>query len=168
MSGGRPRRLSLIVAVSDNGVIGRDGELPWRLPDDLRHFKRLTMGHPLIMGRRTFESIGRPLPGRRSLVLSRDPAYRPDGVEVYESFEQALAAAGALDEAFVVGGAAVFAAALPLADRIWLTRVHADVVGDVHFPEPDPARWRLVSSEDHDADAEHELPFSIQLWERRS
>lgn len=167
MSAGRPRRLTLIVAAAENGVIGRDNRLPWHLPDDLRRFKRLTLGHPLIMGRRTFESIGGPLPGRRSLVLSRDPGYRPHGVEVYGNLDAALAAVTDADEVFVIGGAALFERALPRADRIQLTRVHGHIDGDVRFPDPDPAHWRLVSAERHEADAEHALPFSFQVWERR-
>lgn len=167
MNRAQPRRVTLVVAAADNGVIGRDNDLPWRLPDDLRRFKRITMGAPMVMGRRTFESIGRPLPGRRSLVLSRDPGYRPDGVEVHPDLPSALAAAADAGEVFVVGGAAVFSEALALADRIHLTRVHAEVEGDVRFPDPDPARWRLVSSRRHEADDEHDLAFTFEVWERR-
>ncbi len=158
-------RLSLIVAVAENGTIGRDGALPWHLPDDLRRFKAVTLGHPIIMGRRTYDSIGRPLPGRRSIVLSRDPDYRVDGVEVAGSLDAALRAAADQDEVFVIGGAALFDAALPIADRIYLTRVHATVEGDVGFPQLDAKRWRLISDEPHAADAEHRFAFSFRIYE---
>ena len=156
----RPR-VCLIVAVADNGIIGRDGGLPWHLPDDLRRFKAVTSGHPIIMGRLTYESIGRPLPGRRNIVLSRDPEYRPAGVEMTGSFQAALAATADDEVVFVIGGAALFAETLPMADRIYLTRVHAAIEGDVWFPELDPQRWRLVSEELHGADSEH--GFRVQL-----
>ncbi len=160
-------KISIIVAMSENGVIGRDGDLPWRLSADLKRFKKLTLGHVLIMGRKTFESIGRPLPKRRSLVLSRDPAYRAPGVEVAASLEQALALAAAETEVFVAGGAAVFAEALPLTDRLYLTRVHAEVEGDVFFPEVDLESWRLVSAERHEADDQHAYPFSFLVYHQR-
>jgi len=160
-------RLSLIAAVALNGVIGRDNDLPWRLSADLRHFKRLTTGHPIVMGRRTHESIGRPLPDRRNLVLSRDPAFVPRGVEIHRSLEAALAAVQDSAEAFVIGGAALYAATLPIADRIYLTRVQAHVEGDTYFPEIDQRRWCCTESETHEADAANEFPFAFEVWERR-
>lgn len=160
-------RLSLIVAVARNGVIGRDNELPWRLSADLRHFKRLTTGHPIVMGRRTWESIGRPLPGRRNVVLSRDPAFAAEGVEVFRGLEQALEALQGAEEVFVIGGAAIYAMALPRADRVYLTRVEAEVEGDTRFPDLDPAHWRRVAREEHRADERNELPYSFEIWEPR-
>jgi dihydrofolate reductase len=138
-------RLSLIVAIAANGVIGHKGDLPWpRLSADLQHFKRTTMGAPVIMGRRTFDSIGKPLPGRRNIVVTRDAARRFDGCEAANSLEDALAKAGDVAEAFVIGGAALFEEALARADRLVLTRVHQDYPGDVSF-QPDLTSWREIS-----------------------
>lgn len=128
-------RLSLIAALAANGVIGAGNALPWRLPEDLKRFKALTLGHPVIMGRKTFESIGRPLPGRRNIVLSRRPEYFAAGCIVAHDLESALAAAGDADELFVIGGGELYREALPLADRIYLTIVHGEAQGDVLFPE---------------------------------
>jgi dihydrofolate reductase len=162
-------RVSLIAAVADNGVIGRDGRLPWHLPADLRRFRELTTGHHVIMGRRTHESIGRPLPGRTNVVLSRNPAYRPDGCRVVASLEAALEIARTAgdDEVFVIGGSDVFEAALPAADRIYLTRVHASIPGDVAFPALDSTRWAEASREEHAADARHAHAMSFLVLERR-
>jgi dihydrofolate reductase len=142
-------RVSLIAAVAENGVIGYRGALPWHLPDDLRRFKALTMGHHLIVGRRTFESIGRGLPGRRMVVLSRRRASLPDGVAGAVSLEEALRRAEEAgdDEVFVAGGAEVYGLALPHADRLYLTRVHAAPQGDTFFPTIDLRSWHLVESE---------------------
>jgi dihydrofolate reductase len=159
--------LSLIVAMSEGGVIGHHGRVPWHLPDDLRRFKQLTMGHPLIMGRRTFGSIGRPLPGRRCIVLSRDPAYRPDGVETAPDLETALARVADAPEAFVIGGAEVYRGALPRADRLYLTLVHAPIPGDVRFPTFDLAAWTLLAETFHPADARHAHAFTLRHYERR-
>jgi dihydrofolate reductase len=161
--------VSIIAAVAANGVIGRDGDLPWRLPTDLRFFKRVTMGHHLVMGRKTWESIGRPLPGRTIVVLTRDPRLEIPGVEVVHELPEALALAQAAGdaEAFVIGGAAVFARALPLADRLYLTRVYADVEGDVCFPAFDEHQWVEVAREEHAADDRHAFAFAICTLERR-
>lgn len=147
----RPPQIVLVAAVGRNGVIGVDGRLPWRIPEDLEHFKRLTMGHALIMGRATFDSIGRPLPGRMNIVLTRNPSWAHDGVRVAASLEQAIemAAAEGLD-AFVSGGAEVYRAALPLADRLELTEVDAAPSGDTRFPEVDWSQWRETSRTSHD------------------
>ncbi|MBL8259309.1 MAG: type 3 dihydrofolate reductase [Candidatus Competibacteraceae bacterium] len=161
-------QLTLIAALARNGVIGRDNGLPWHLPADLRFFKRTTMGKPLLMGRRTWESIGRPLPGRRMIVLSRDPAYWADGIEVVRSLDEALARAGAATELMVIGGAALFEQTLPLAERMYLTRIEAEVAGDVRFPQWDARRWRLAWEEAHAADARHAWPYRFQRWERSS
>ena len=162
--------ISIIVAASENGVIGRDGALPWHLPADLKRFKKLTLGHAVIMGRKTYqsilESLGRPLPKRRSVVLSRDPDYQAPGAELASGLEQALALLAGDDETFVIGGASVFAEALPKADRLYLTRVHAEVEGDVFFPEVDLSSWNLISEERHEADDRHAYPFSFLDYER--
>ncbi len=162
----RPHRISLIVAMSENGVIGRDNDLPWRLPSDLRRVKRLTLGHSILMGRRTFESIGRPLPQRRSLVLSRDATTRIEGAEVVPSFAAALALTAGEPEIFVFGGAEVFRRALPSADRLYVTLVHAEVAGDVRFPSWDATAWDLVDDERHPADERHAFDYSFRTYER--
>ena len=151
--------------MADDGVIGRDGHLPWHLPDDLRRFKAITLGYTLVMGRLTYESIGRPLPSRRNIVLSRDPHYRVDGAEVAGSLDDALTAVPDDEAVFVIGGAAVFAEALPIADRIYLTRVHATITGDVLFPPLDTRRWHVVSEERHAADTDHRWAFSFRVLE---
>ena len=126
--------LSLVVAVADNGVIGRDGDLPWRLPGELKYFRRLTMGHTVLMGRRTFDSLPKALDGREMWVLSRDPSFAPSSARRFDTLDAALAAAGSRD-LMVIGGASLYAATLPLADTIWLTRVHANPDGDTHLPQ---------------------------------
>ena len=160
-------RLSLIAAVARNGVIGRDNDLPWRLSADLRHFRQLTTGHPIVMGRKTWESIGRPLPGRRNIVLSRDPDFVADGAEVFPALDEALGAVAEEEEVFIIGGAALYAGALPRADRLHLTRVDAEVEGDVHFPEFDGDRWVCVSRESHPADERNEYAYAFEVWEPR-
>lgn len=163
-------RVSLIVAMAANRVIGRDGDLPWRLPADLRFFKRVTMGHHLVMGRKTWASIGRPLPGRTMVVLTRDAGLEIPGVHVVHGLADALALARAAgdSEAFVIGGAEIFARALPLADRLYLTRIHADVEGDVRFPDFDESAWIEVAREEHAADEDHALSFALCTLERRT
>ena len=161
-------RVSLIAAVAENGTIGRDGGLPWHLPDDLKRFRALTTGHHVIMGRRTFESIGRPLPRRTSLVISRDPSLRIEGGRVLPSVGAALdqARAAGEDEAFVVGGSSIYAAALPIADRLYLTRVAARVDGDAFFPPIDEADWSERSREAHAADDRHAHAFALVVFDR--
>ncbi len=159
-------RVSIIVAVADNGVIGRDGGLPWRLSSDLKRFKSLTMGHHLVMGRRTWESIGRALPGRTSIVLSGHSSLElPEGVLRAGSMEAALALAAGDEEVFVIGGAAVYRAALPSADRLYLTRVHATVAGDTTL-ELDLAGWRRIAHEEHPGGGRDEHPTTFEVWER--
>ena len=155
----------LVVAIADNGVIGRGGGLPWHLPDDLQHFKSVTLGKPLLMGRRTFDSIGRPLPGRRNLVLTHAAGTLPQGVEAVSSIEAALALVTGDTELCVIGGAALFAQTLPLAQRIYLTEVHATVTGDVHFPPWDRTAWRELERREHPADARHAYPMSFVTLE---
>jgi dihydrofolate reductase len=153
--------IAIIVAIDERGGIGFDGRLPWHLPADLRRFKALTMGKPIIMGRRTWDSIGRPLPGRRSIVMSRDPALAIEGATVVHSFEDAIRAAGDVPEACVIGGADVFARALPIAGVIHLTQVHATVAADTFFPAIEADEWRETYRERHPADAAHAYPFSF-------
>jgi dihydrofolate reductase len=159
--------VSLVVAAAKNNVIGRDGELPWHLPDDLRHFKRLTTGKPIIMGRRTFESIGRPLPDRHNIVMTRDPDYAAAGCDVVTSVSDALKLAGDDSEVMVIGGGQVYLDFLHRADRIYMTRVQAEIDGDTYFPEIDPNEWQLVSSEHHDADEKNAYAFEMMVFERR-
>ena len=140
-------RVSLIAAVARNGVIGADNAMPWHLPADFAFFKRTTMGHPLVMGRRTFDSIGRVLPGRRTIVVTRQRDWSHPDVEVAHSLEEALALAGPADEVFVAGGAAVYAEAMPYAHRLLVTEVDAEPAGDVTFPPIDPAAWDETSRE---------------------
>lgn len=160
--------ISVIVAMSENRVIGRDNKLPWKLSEDLKRFKRLTMGHHLIMGRKTFQAIGRPLPGRIMLVVSRNPALSFDGVEVFPSFDQALgvAMAGGDLEVFVAGGGDVFAQALPIADRIYLTLIHRAFEGDTFFPEFRADEWRLLEPEERQKDPKSGLEYSFLDYER--
>lgn len=161
-------RISLIVAMARNRVIGRDNRLPWRLPADLRRFKELTMGHTLLVGRKTFESIGRPLPGRKMLVVSRREGYAPEGVRVAHSVQEALdlARAEGEPELFVGGGAEIYRQTLPVADRLHLTRIEEDVPGDAYFPEFDETEWRLVDREDHGPSEEAPFAWSFQVYER--
>ena len=158
--------ISLIAAVSENGVIGRDNHLPWRLSLDLQRFKALTMGHHLIVGRKTFQSIGRPLPGRQMVVLSRDAAYRPSGVQVAGSLSEALDLTSGDDEAFIGGGSELFREALEHVDRLYLTIVHADVQGDSFFPDFDSSEWETRSCEVHPADEKNEYSFTFQVLDR--
>lgn len=160
--------VTLIVAMSENRAIGRDNRLPWHLAADLAQFKRLTMGHHLVMGRKTYESIGRPLPGREMIVVTRQEGYAAPGCAGAPSLEAALALARARGEgeAFVIGGAELFAAALPLAGRMYLTLVHAQVEADAFFPAFDEAGWVELSSWPHPADARNEFPFTFVVRER--
>jgi dihydrofolate reductase len=156
--------LSLIVAVAENGVIGVDNRLPWRLPADLQRFKQLTLGHHLVMGRRTWESIGRPLPGRTSVVVTRNRALAvPAGVLVAASLEEALAACAGDAEPFVIGGAELYRAALPRATRVHLTVIERAFAGDTTFPDFDRSGWQLEASERH---ADGELPYRFETWVR--
>jgi dihydrofolate reductase len=152
--------------MADNGVIGRGNGLPWQLPDDLRRFKVLTMGHAMLMGRRTWDSIGRPLAGRRSLVLTRNPGWQTPGAERVASLEEAAARAGAAT-LFVIGGAEVFSLAWPIVGRLELTEVHAFPAGDTRLAGFDRAGWRETFRERHDADARHAHPFSFVTLVRR-
>ena len=164
-------RISIIVAAAENGVIGRGGGLPWHLSDDLRRFKRLTTGHTIIMGRRTWESIGRALPGRRTVVVSRNPELQIDvaDVEAVTSLDKALefAEGSGEDEAFIVGGAELYRESLGRADRIYLTRVCATVDGDTSFPDVAWSEWQLADSEEHDATEKNEYAYCFETYDRR-
>ena len=161
-------RVALIAAIADNGVIGNKGGMPWRLPADLRQFRRLTMGHHLILGRKTWQSIGKPLEGRRILVLSRSETVEPPGAEPCPSLDEALAIAEAAgdDEPFVAGGAEIYRLALPRADRLYLTRVHARPAGDVRFPTLDAERWRLIERLEREPDERNLHRLSFETYDR--
>ena len=165
-------KISLIVAVAENGVIGHGGALPWYVPSDLKTFRRMTMGKPVIMGRKTYASIGKPLPGRDNIVVTRDAAFSADGTDRAASVDEALdiarrkAEANGADEIMVIGGAEIFALTLPLADRIYLTRIHARPDGDVWFPEPDPHIWREVSRTPVPADPRDDATATLLILER--
>lgn len=160
--------ITLVVAVAENGVIGAEGGMPWHLPADLRHFKQLTYGKPVLMGRCTWESIGKPLPGRRNLVLTTDPEWQAAGAERVSSLDEALAQAesdGAA-ELMVIGGAAVYRLALPRATRIYLTRIHASPAGDTHFPDFDESAWEQVACRERPADDANPVDLTFFTLER--
>jgi dihydrofolate reductase len=155
----RPRRVSLIVAMDRQRVIGHQGRLPWHLPEDLKRFKALTMGHAMIMGRKTHESIGRLLPGRRSIIVTRQRDYTVPGALVVHSIEEALKACAGEDEVFVIGGAEIYREAMPLADRIYLTQINADHPGDTLFPEISSHAWRETKREKSAAAGEPQFAY---------
>ena len=161
--------ISFVVAVAENGILGRQGELPWgRLPADLQHFKRLTLGHPVVMGRRTFDSLGRALPKRPNIVVTRQADWTAPGCETAPSLPAALDRARELDkEVCVIGGGEIYRQALPFADVIHLTEVHHNFEGDASFTALDPADWREETRERHEADAEHAYAFSFVTLRRR-
>jgi len=164
--------LAIIVAVAENGVIGADNALPWKLSEDLQHFKRITMGKPIVMGRKTYESIGRPLPGRTNIVISRNAAFHAEGVNAVRSLDEALqlaqdvAARDAAEELLVIGGAQIYAATIPLADRLYITEVHAAVEGDAVLCAIDWARWQETSRERHVAKYPNPFDYSFVCYER--
>jgi len=159
-------RISLIVAISENNVIGRGGRLPWHLSADLKRFKRLTMGHHLVMGRRTFESIGRLLPGRTTVVLTRNADYRVEGAVVAGDFADAVASISGDDEVFVIGGQEIYRLALPHVSRMYVTAVHANVEGDTHFPDVRWDDWALIEDERFAADENNDYDYSFRVFER--
>ncbi|RAJ05051.1 dihydrofolate reductase [Chitinophaga skermanii] len=160
--------LSIIVAASENNVIGINNQLPWKLSADLKFFKNTTWGSPIIMGRKTYESIGRPLPGRQNIVITRQANYQPEGVQVVGSIEAAIATAQAWDvqEAFITGGTEIFLQAFPFVNRVYLTRVKAHIEGDAYFPALPASEWQLISNELHHADEKNEYDYDFQKWER--
>ena len=162
-------KLSLIVAANLEGAIGKNNQLLWRLPEDLKRFKALTMGNPILMGRKTFESIGKPLPGRTSFVITRNSEFHADGIVLCSSLEDAIEKArqSGAEEAFVIGGGEIYAQALPLSDRIYLTRVYNQAVGDVYFNIPNEDQWTTVSREFHKIDDRHAYEFEFLDMERK-
>lgn len=158
--------LSIIVAVADNGVIGSGNQLPWRLPDDLKRFKALSLGKPIVMGRKTYDSIGRSLPGRLNIIVSRQPGLQIAGCQVVSSLAEALAAADGAPEIVIVGGADIYRQVLPQVATIHLTRVHADIPGDVQFPKLQQNEWREVATEYHPADERHAHAFTFSTLAR--
>lgn len=160
--------VSLVVARAENGVIGKDNQLPWRLPADLRFFRQLTTGHTIIMGRKTFESIGKPLPNRRSIVITRRQDFHAHGVDVAQSVDEAVTLARGEDEIFIVGGAEIYRAALPVTDRMYVTIVHASPEGDVWFPTYDESEWTTIKKERHEPDERNAMGYSFVVMERVS
>lgn len=158
----------MIVAAAENNAIGKDNKLPWHLPDDLKHFKNTTKGHHIIMGRKTFESNGRPLPKRTNVIITRDKNFTAEGCIIAHSLEEALEIAENDQESFIIGGGTIYKKAMPFADRIYLTRVHTEIEGDTFFPEIDQKEWEVKSREYHQKDEKHNYPFSIIVLERIS
>jgi dihydrofolate reductase len=159
-------QLTLVAAVAENGIIGRDGALPWRLPEDLKQFRRLTLGNTVLMGRKTYESLGKPLEGRANWVLSRDAAFAPGGARVFAHLDAALAQPPQ-GHLLVIGGAELYRQTLPLANRLELTKVHAPVEGDTRFPDFDAAQWLESARADHAADERHAYSYSFLSLVRR-
>jgi dihydrofolate reductase len=160
--------ISAIVAMAQNRTIGRNNEIPWYLPADLKYFKKTTLHHHIIMGRNTFDSIGRPLPLRTNIIITRDPFFIVSGCIVVHSLAEALRFAREHDEteAFIIGGGQIYRQAMPYLDRIYLTRVEAEIEGDIFFPEMNPAEWQLTSEEPHPADDRNAFPYTFQCFER--
>ena len=159
--------LSLIVAAGENNEIGKGGKMPWHLPADLRHFKTITMGKPVIMGRRTYESIGKPLPGRRNIVVTRDKSWQAEGCDVVHSLPEALMLAAGAPEIILIGGGQLYREALARVQRIYLTRVHGEFDADTFFPVLDMAQWREVARESHPVDERNAYACTFQVLERR-
>ncbi len=166
-------KLSLIVAMSENRVIGKDNQLPWRISADLRYFKQMTMGRPLVMGRKTFESIGRPLPGRKNIVVTKQNNWRSEGVDVFNSIESALDFAKSVakstdqTEVMVIGGANLYEQVLPLSSKLYITRVHANIEGDAFFPEFESSNWRLVSQEISEPSEKDQYACSFLVYDKK-
>jgi dihydrofolate reductase len=161
--------ISFIAAVSENHVIGKDNKLPWHLPRDMKYFKNITWAMPVIMGRKSFESLGKPLKGRRNIVITRNKDWKAEGVEIVPSIDQAITLAAQTDakEIFITGGAEIFHAALPSADRIYLTLVHSNLDGDAFFPEIKKDEWKMVSNKECEPDEKNAYALSFQVWERK-
>lgn len=159
-------KLSMVVAHADNRIIGKDNDMPWHLPADLKYFKQTTLGKPVVMGRKTYESIGRPLPGRLNIVISRDEKYQAEGITCVTSVEQALEQAGDVEEIMVIGGGAIYAHCLPAANRLYITHIDAAIDGDTQFPEYDLNLWQKVSSEKRAADEKNAYDLDFCVYER--
>lgn len=160
--------ISLVVAAATNNTIGKDGQMPWHLPNDMKHFKNVTWGMPIVMGRKTFESLGKALPGRKNIVISRQSGWSAPGTVVVKSIEDALFVAKETDakEVMIIGGGEIYKALFERAKRIYLTRVDASPEGDTFFPSLDPQQWFLVSQKNHEADEKNAFNYSFQVWER--
>ncbi|NGQ94663.1 dihydrofolate reductase [Brevibacillus sp. SYP-B805] len=158
--------ISLIVAMDQNRLIGRNNGLPWRLPADLQYFKRVTSGKTVIMGRKTYESIGRPLPNRRNIILTTRKDFRPAGCTTYDSVDELMARLPQEEEAFVIGGAEIYRLFLPFADRMYITLIDHAFTGDAYFPSYDESEWRLISSEPGTQNEENPYPYRFTVWER--
>lgn len=160
--------ISLVVAAATNHAIGKEGKMPWHLPNDMKHFKNVTWGMPVIMGRKTFESLGKVLPGRKNIVVSRQPGFQPEGTVVVKSIEDALFVAKEADanEVMVIGGGEIYKALFDKARRIYLTRVEAEPEADTFFPSLHPRQWHLLSQQRHEADEKNDYNYSFELWER--
>lgn len=164
-------RVSLIAAASENNVIGKGNALPWDLPSELKYFRDTTRGKPVIMGRKTYDSIGRPMPGRHNIVVTRDREWKAEGCDTVTSAEEAITLAGqdGIEEIFVIGGEQIYRLALPLADRIYLTRVHTIIEGgEAFFPSFDLAEWEEIRKEEHPEDAENPIAYTIHVFQRKS
>ena len=160
--------LSMIVAHADNRIIGKDNDMPWHLPADLAYFKKTTLGKPVIMGRKTYDSIGRPLPGRQNIVISRDESLNIEGVEVVQSVEQALTVASGVDEIMVIGGGAIYAHCMPKADKLYITHIDAKIDGDTQFPDYDlENEWQMLASATRQADEKNAYVLHFNVYQRR-
>ncbi|MDH5517518.1 MAG: type 3 dihydrofolate reductase [Gammaproteobacteria bacterium] len=161
-------KLSIITAMDNNRLIGKDNGLPWKIPADLQFFKKVTMAKPVVMGRKTFESIGRPLPGRRNIIITRDKNFTAEGCEIVYSTEMAIAAVQDVDEAMIIGGANIYQQFLDKAERLYLTKVQGEFDGDAWFPDIDFSQWCLSEKEDHKADEKNECDYSFQVFNRNA
>ena len=159
-------KLAIIVATDEKGLIGRDNDLPWKLSADLQYFRRVTMGKPLIMGRNTHESIGRALPGRKNIIVTKNENYQAEGCDVVHSVADALKACDDAEEVMVMGGASLYTQLLAQADRLYLTQVHASLEGDTWFPDWQRSDWQQLSREDHLADDKNDFPYSFIIYDR--
>ncbi len=159
-------KLAIIVAMDKQGLIGKENDLPWKLSADLQYFRKVTMGKPLIMGRNTHESIGRPLPGRKNIIVTTNKDYQAEGCFVVQSLEQAFIACGDAEEAMVMGGASLYEQLLPQADKLYLTHVHAELEGDTWFPKWEKSSWQEINREDHPADEKNQYSYSFVVYER--
>jgi dihydrofolate reductase len=160
--------LSLIVAMDNNRLIGSNNGLPWNLPADLQHFKAITMGKPIVMGRKTWQSLGRPLPGRKNIVITRDSDFQADGAEIVYSLDEALQMASDSEEVMIIGGANLYEQALEQVDRLYLTRVDGEFDGDSWFPEIAEQQWELLQAEKHQPDERNPHPYRFETWCRKS
>lgn len=159
-------QLALIAAMSTNRVIGKNNQLPWHMPADLKHFKRLTVNKPVVMGRKTYESIGRPLPKRRNLVITQQPDFSAEGCEIFNSIDTAIEAVGDADEVMIIGGAGIYQQVIDRVDTMYLTIIESDISGDAYFPEWQEKDWDEVSNEAHPADSENPLPYRFTQYKR--